>query len=150
MSCKALRLLMTLPTGASAVDCRNEGLSQASLCFFDKRSKRRFFVDGLYVLNLTVAFSVSLNHAGNQTAVGQTILTGTSVDTGNPQSTELTLALLAVTVGILTSLDDRLLGNPEHTRTCTVVTFGEFQNLLVTLARHYTTLNTSHSLDPQP
>src|SRR5690606_37206106 len=114
---------MTLPTGASAGDCRNEGLSQASLCFFDNRSKRRFFGHGQLGQNLTGAFEGSVLQPGNQTAAGQTILPGTSVDRGNPQSTDLTLALLAVTVGILTSLDDRLLGTPEYTRTCTVVTF---------------------------
>src|SRR5690606_27675077 len=141
---------MTLPTGASAGDCRNKGLSQASLCFFDNRSKRRFFVHGQIGQNLTVDFDRRFFQASDQTAVGQTVDTSTSIDTGDPQSTELTLALLAVTVGILTRLDDRLLGNPEYTRARTVVTFGEFQNFLVTLARHHTTLNTSHSSDPQP
>src|SRR5690554_8022995 len=141
---------MTLPTGANAGDCRNEGLSQASLCFFDNRSKRRFFVHGQIGQNLTVDFNGRLFQTSDQTAVGHAILTSTGVDTGDPQSTELTLALLAVTIGVLTCLDDRLLGNPEYTRTRTVVTFGEFQNFLVTLTRHYTTLNTSHSLIPQP
>ena len=66
--------------------------------------------------------------AGDQAAVGQTVLTSTSVDTGDPQCAELTLALTTVTVGVLASLDHRLLGNAEHARACTVVALGELQN----------------------
>src|SRR5690606_25171455 len=110
---------MTLPTGANAGDCRNEGLSQASLCFFDNRSKRRFFVHSQFGQNFTVDFDGRFFQASDQTAVGQTVDTSTSIDTSDPQSTELTLALLAVTIGVLTCLDDRLLGNPEYTRTRT-------------------------------
>src|SRR5690606_35686171 len=107
---------MTLPADASAGDCRNEGLSQASLCFFDNRGKRRFFVHSQIGQNLTVDFDGRFLQTSDQTAVRHAINPSTSVDTSDPQSTELTLPLLALTIGILTSLDDRLLGNTEYTR----------------------------------
>ena len=49
----------------------------------------------------------AIDHA----AVRETVVTRGSVDTGNPQCAELALFLPAIAVGILSSLDDRLLGD---------------------------------------
>src|SRR5690606_11179443 len=94
--------------------------------------------------NLAVDLDGSLLQASDQTAVGQAVDACAGVDTGDPQSAELTLLLTAVTVGVLAGLDHRLLGNAEYARTRTVVAFGEFQNLLVTTTGDDATLNTSH------
>src|SRR5690606_3630645 len=110
--------------------------------FSSRRRHTRFSRDW----SSDVCSSDLLFQAGNQTAVGQTVLTSTSVDTSDPQSAELTLALTAVAVGVLASLDYRLLGNTEHTRTSAVIAFGEFQNFLVTATSYDATLNTSHEL----
>jgi hypothetical protein len=109
-------------------DCR--GLSQRSFGFLDNRSKRRFFVHCQIGQNLTVDLDGRLFQTGDQTAVGQTVDTSTSIDTGDPQSAELTLPLTAVTVGILASLDYRLLGNAEYARTRSVVALASFRIFL--------------------
>ncbi|OEC40254.1 hypothetical protein A7D27_16475 [Pseudomonas sp. 1D4] len=123
-------------------------LSQNGLSFLDNRSKRRFFVHCQIGQNLAVDLDGRFFQASDQTAVGQTVLTSTSVDTSDPQSAELTLALTAVTVGVLACLDYRLLGNAEHARASTVVAFGEFQNFFVTSTSDNATLNTSHECIP--
>jgi len=66
--------------------------------------------------------------ASDETAVGQTVNTSTSVDTSDPQSAELTFFLTTVTVGVLACLDYRLLGNTEYAGACAVVAFSKFQN----------------------
>jgi hypothetical protein len=94
--------------------------------------------------DLTVEVDTGLAQAVHQAAVGHAIQTRTGVDTGNPQRTELTLALPAVTVGILTCLGNGLLGNTVNTTAGTVVTLGLLQNFFVTGTCRYTTLNSSH------
>ncbi|KUM44362.1 hypothetical protein AR540_21645 [Pseudomonas sp. EpS/L25] len=120
------------------------GLSQRSFSFLDNRSKRRFFVHGQIGQYLTVDLDGRFFQAGDQTAVGQTVDTSTSVDTSDPQSAELTLTLTTVTVGVLACLDYRLLSDAEDARTGTVVAFGELQDFLVTATSDDATLNTSH------
>lgn len=105
-------------------------LRQCSFGFLDNRSKGTLLVYSQVSQNLTVDFDVGLFQTSNKAAVGQTVDTGSSVDTCNPQSAELTLTLTTVTVRILTSFDDSLFGYTEHTAASTVVTFGLFQNLL--------------------
>jgi len=58
--------------------------------FLDNRSKRRFFVHCQISQNLTVDFDRRFFQASDETAVGQTVDTRTSVDTSDPQSAELT------------------------------------------------------------
>jgi len=112
-----------------ANDCRGY-LSQDGFSFLDNRSKRRFFVHCQISQNLAVDLDGRLFQTGDQTAVGQTVVASTSVDTSDPQSAELTFFLTTVTVGVLTSLDDRLLGNTEYAGTRTVVAFSSFRIFL--------------------
>ena len=91
----------------------------------------------------------SLLQTVDETAVGQTVLTGSRVDTGDPQLTELTLLLTTVTVGILTGLGYRLLGNAVNTGTGTIITLGGLHHLPVTSAGSHTTFYSRHlSLSP--
>jgi hypothetical protein len=55
-----------------------------------------------------------------------------SIDTDNPELPELALALAPVTIRVLTSFDNCLLGNPESSTACAVITFREFQDLFAT------------------
>jgi hypothetical protein len=80
-------------------------LGQSGFSFLDNRSKRRFFVHCQISQNLTVDFDRRFFQACDETAVGQTVDTRTSVDTSDPQSAELTFFLTTVTVGVLASLD---------------------------------------------
>src|SRR5690606_9605244 len=119
-------------------------LGQRGFGFLDDSGEGGLFVHCQIGQNLAVDLDGRLSQASDQTAVGQTVLTSTSVDTSDPQSAELALALTAVTVGVLASLDHRLLGDAEHARTRTVVALGELQNFLVTSTSDDATLNTSH------
>ena len=105
--------------------------SQGRFGLLNNSGKRLLFVHGQISQNLTIDFNIRLLQTSDQTAVRQTVCTGASVDTGNPQSAECTLTVATVTVGILTGLDNRLLGNAVNTATGTVVTFGLIENLLV-------------------
>src|SRR5690606_20171539 len=116
-------------------------LSQYGFRFLDNRSKRRFFVHCQISQNLAVDLDGRFFQASDETAVGQTVYTSTSIDTSDPQGAELTLPLTAVAVGVLACLDHCLLGNTEHARASTVVTFSKFQNFFVTLTSDNAALN---------
>src|SRR5690554_7263094 len=120
--------------------------SQRWFGLFNPSRKRVVLVPGPVRQNLTIDFYIRLLQASDQTAVRQTVCTGASVDTGNPQSAESALTVATVTVGILTSLDNRLLGNAEYTTTSAVITLGLLENLLVTTTCYHATLYTSHTL----
>ncbi|ROL83748.1 hypothetical protein BK636_08730 [Pseudomonas chlororaphis] len=128
-------------------DCRGY-LSQSGFSFLDNRSKRRFFVHCQISQNLTVDLDGRFFQAGDETAVGQTVDTSTSVDTSDPQSAELTFFLTTVAVGVLACLDYRLLGNTEYAGARAVVAFSKFQNFFVTFTGNDATLYTSHELLP--
>ena len=48
----------------------------------------------------------------------------TRIDADNPQRAKFALFLAAVTIGVLTGLDDGLFGNPEYFTPSAVVTLG--------------------------
>jgi hypothetical protein len=54
------------------------------------------------------------------------MFTGCRIDTHDPQASELTLALTAVTVGVLARLNNRLLGDLKGAATSAVIPFGGF------------------------
>ena len=70
------------------------------------------------------------------------------VDPGNPQLTEYALLGPAVTVGVLPSAHDCLLGNAEDVLAAAAVSLGECENLLVTCAGGYTTFDARHVFSP--
>src|SRR5690554_1046474 len=117
-----------------------------SLGLLDDGSKSRLLVNSQIRQHLAVNLDTGFLQTTDKATIGQTMLTGTSVDTLNPQGTELTLALTTVTIGILAGLDDSLLGHAKNARTGTVVTLGHLKNFLVTTTSDDTTLDTSHSL----
>eukprot|EP01155_Anaeramoeba_flamelloides_P050734 Anaeramoba_flamelloidesc42128_g1_i4.p1 GENE.c42128_g1_i4~~c42128_g1_i4.p1 ORF type:complete len:147 (+),score=0.09 c42128_g1_i4:94-534(+) len=120
------------------------GLRQCSFSLLDNRRKSSLLIYSQVSQDFTVDFDLSFFQASDEAAVGQTVDTCSSVDTCDPQCAELTLALTTVTVRILTSFDDSLFGNSEYTATSTVVTFGLFQDFLVTGASLYTTFYARH------
>src|SRR5690554_7163760 len=67
--------------------------------------------------NLTVNFNSCFFQAVNEFAVRKTVNTCTSVNTCNPQLTELTFTLTTVTVSILTCFNNCLFSNTENTTT---------------------------------
>ena len=80
----------------------------------------------------------------HQLAVADTVLTGTRVNPGNPQFTEVALVSLAVTECVQTALHNLVLGSLEQTVLGTSVTLSQLHDALTTCARNSSTLN-SHS-----
>jgi hypothetical protein len=73
--------------------------------------------------HLAIDLDASLVQAIHKATVGHIKLPCSSIDTHNPQTTELTLALTTVTICVLTCLDNSLFGNPVNLATGTVITF---------------------------
>ena len=93
--------------------------------------------------------NLGLAQPGDQAAVGQAIGARGRVDTRDPQRAELALLLPTVTVRVLASLDDGLLGNVLDATAGAVVTLGAVENLLVSASGNDATLDTGHELCPQ-
>ena len=86
-----------------------------SLGFFHDSSKCRFFVYCQVGQYFTVNFNTGFLQTANKAAVRHAVDTRTSIDTLNPQRTELALAVAAVTVRILAGFDNSLFGYTENT-----------------------------------
>jgi hypothetical protein len=110
--------------------------------------KSRLIENGQIGQHLAVDFDVGLLQAIHEGAVLHAFQTGSGIDTGDPQGTELTLALTTVTVLVLTGLHHRLFGDAIYVLATTAVTLGLDENLLVTRARRYTTFDSRHLLSP--
>lgn len=65
-------------------------------------------------------------------------------NTDAPESTEITLLQLAITVGVLSRHHVCLLGQAEDTSSTGTETFGTLEDTLVALFRHHTTLDSRH------
>src|SRR5690554_39438 len=96
--------------------------------------------------HLAVHFHFGFLQAVHEGAVGQAQLTRGGVDTGDPQDTELTLALTTVAVGVLSGLHHRLFGDAVYVLATATVALGEGEDLLVTGAGGYTTFNSGHGV----
>ena len=92
----------------------------------------------------------SLLQAVGELAVGQTQFTGSSIDTGDPQTTEVALFVAAITVGVLARLHHRLLGNTVDVLSAATETLGEGQYFLVTSASGHTTFDARQIGSPSP
>ena len=108
-----------------------ESVGQVGLGLFRQSGKGGLVKHSQISQNLAIDLDRGLLQTVNHTAVGQAIFTGTGIDTGNPQGTELTLALLAIPIGILARLGDCLGGNTENIFPSAAVTLGLFNNFLV-------------------
>src|SRR5690554_1406472 len=120
--------------------------SQGCFGFLNNSGKRLLLVHSQIGQNLTIDFNIRFLQTSDQTAVRQTVCTGASVDTSDPQCTKSALTVTTVTVCVLTGFDNRLLGNAEYTTTSAVITLGLLENLLVTTTCYHATFYTSHTL----
>src|SRR5690554_2564260 len=106
---------------------RVEFLCQSGFSLRNYASKSRFVVNCQISQHAAIQSNVCFLQTGDQLAVAQTFSTGLSVDSRNLQSTEVALFNTTVTISVLTSFDNRLLGNSEHTRARSIVTFSRLQ-----------------------
>src|SRR5690606_4047162 len=80
---------------------------------------------------LAIDLDARLVQAVDEAAIGQAVLAGSRVDALDPQGAEIALAVLAVAVGVLQRLFDRLLGDADGVLATTVKALGGLQDLLV-------------------
>lgn len=122
---------------------------QASLGLFRQQGERGLVIDRDIGQNLAVDCHSSLIQAVDHSAVGQTAFTRGGIDACNPQGAELALPLAAVTVGILTGLDDALGSYAEDAVASTTMTLGLIDNFFVSGAGGDATFYSWHSLVPR-
>src|SRR6187397_836749 len=80
----------------------------------------------------------------DESVVGHSVLAGRSVDALDPQLAEVTLALLAVAVGVNHGVSDLLLGLPVQARTLTAVTRSPLEGTAALLLGVYRPLYACH------
>ena len=114
-----------------ARSARPASVRQRGACLLGQRAEGGGVVNRQVRQHLAVHLDAGLVQAVHEHAVRQAALACTGVDAHDPQRAELALALTAVAVGVLTGLDDGLIGDAEHTAAGTVVTLGLVQDLLV-------------------
>src|SRR5690606_5661686 len=78
--------------------------------------------------NLAVHLDTSGLEALDEAVVGDAVLTGRRVDTGDPELAEVTLASPAVPVGVVERVERLLLGLAVQARTLAAVTTGQFES----------------------
>jgi hypothetical protein len=81
-------------------------------------------VDGHVGQHLAIDLDAGLAETVDQAAIGQAVLSRGGVDTLDPQRAEIALADLAVAIGILQRLLDRLLGDPDGVLAAAVESLG--------------------------
>ena len=74
--------------------------------------------------NLAVDFNAGLVQSTHQLGIRHTFQTGSSVNTLNPQSAEVSFLILAVTESISQTLFPCILGYGPHILSCTEITSG--------------------------
>ena len=117
---------------------------QGCFCFFGQNSKYLLVIDGQFGQHFTVNRDLGFLQTVDKAAVGKAMLTCSGIDTDNPQLTELTLSRLAVALGILTCLNDRLFGDAEDFATGVVIALGSCQYFFVTGAGGNASFNSCH------
>src|SRR5690606_17604732 len=114
---------------------------ERALGLLGQRGKPGCIVHGDVRQHLAVERDAGLHQSVHEAAVAHAVHPGSRVDAGDPQRTEVALLVLAVDVGVLLRLDDRLLGDAEYLATRVVVTLRLGEDLLVTTeclhATHY-------------
>jgi hypothetical protein len=110
--------------------------------------KSRLVEDRQIGQHLAVDLDLRLSQAIHESAVFHAGFPGCRVDTGNPEAAELTLALPTVTIGVLSSLHDRLFGDAIDVFAAAAVTLGQGDDLLVARVRGYTTFDSGHRRSP--
>ena len=80
--------------------------------------------------HLTVDFYAGLVDEAHKLGVGKILLTGSGVDTLDPESAEVALFLLAVAVSVGKTLFPSILGYGPYVAAASIVAAGEFEDFL--------------------
>lgn len=118
----------------------------SSLCLSKDCIKCLFISNSQICKNLAVQFDIGSLQAFHEAGVSKTAVANSSGNTSNPQTTELSLTTLAVTVFILPSLVNSVLCVAEEFAAETAETLSTQENALTTLARGRSVSSTWHRL----
>src|SRR6185437_10964261 len=97
--------------------------------------------------HLTVDLDSGLQQAVDDAAVAQAVNASGRIDTGDPQSAELTLFRAPIAVSVLAGLDDRLLRCAINLAPGVVVALRLAKNFLMTAPSRHTTFDSCHGLN---
>src|SRR5579883_2157185 len=132
-------LSLKAPAGA----CSSR-LGQMALGLFDDRGERGRLMDGEFGQDLAVDFDPGRGQPGDEAAIGQAVLAHGGVDALDPQRAEFALAVLAVAIGVLHRLFDRLLGDADSVLATAKIALGGAQSLLVLGVSGYAAFDARH------
>src|SRR5690606_33377267 len=118
--------------------------SDVGLYLIDDSRKCRLIGHCHVCQNLAVELDGGFLQTVHEHAVGQAMLTGGCIDTGNPQCAEYAFLVATITIGILTCTHDRLLGNAEYLAAAAAIAFGLLKNFLMTGPCCDPTFNSRH------
>src|ERR1700676_489640 len=150
-SSKAARLADAF-TSASACSTRTERESatalgrEACLGFLCDGRKGRHVMYRKIGEHLAIDGEARLAQPVDQRAIGHPAQTRRRVDASDPQRAELTLLFAPSAIGVLTGLDDRLLGGAEDFAPGIEIALCFLENFLVPSARDDTAFNSCHVL----
>jgi len=117
-------------------DCGRESISLKllgrSLC---NHSKRGRIGHGQFSQDLSVQVDLGQLQAVNELAVGETVHSGTGIDSGDPEPAEITFLLLAVAVRVHQRLVYGVGRRTKQFAATSTKTFGQLKNLISALPR---------------
>ena len=78
--------------------------------------------------NLTVDFNTCLMQSTHQCRVAHIFQAGCSIDTLNPQRTEIAFLIAAITISVCETLLPSVLRNRPNILSCTIISLSKFQD----------------------
>ena len=114
----------------------------------DQRLECRRVLDRDIRQHLAVDLDAGLRQAVNKSAVGQAVLAHGRVDALDPERAERALLALAIAIGVLHRLLDRLLGHPDRVLAAALVALRQLQDLLVLGMGGDAALDACHGISP--
>ncbi len=117
---------------------------KSSLSLLNECSKALLVVNGKLGKHLAVKLDTGLAQTVHKAAVIDAVCTAGGGNTGNPKLSEISLFQSASDVRILTGLHNGFFRCLELPALAAVISLGELENLLSSLAGHHCALNMSH------
>ena len=98
--------------------------------------------------HLAIDINPGLIKAVDEPAIGETMLTGSGINTDDPQPSEIALSIAAMAIGIAQGLQHRLVGDAVAGVPCPHLSLGELQYLLMTAMGSDAAFYPSHLYPP--
>jgi hypothetical protein len=111
-----------------------KALLESGFNLLSDQGERLGVTSGQVCQQLAVQVDASFLNAVDKLAVGHAMLTGSGIDPGDPQTTEIPFLVATIAVSVLQGLHDRLVGDFEELAPGAPETFSQLQNFLMALA----------------